>query len=330
MEPDKLESIYDDLFPTLEGFEKERIAANAYGRQVGTKLLIATGVALLVGLIALAGAGLPPIAGVIGLVIWGVIAGIIYQCTAGKRKALYLSRFKGQVIQEIANRLHPGMQYAPGQGISEATFDGSGIFSRSSDRYQSEDGFRGIIGKTDVFFSEVHAEYKSTTRDSKGNTRTTYHTIFDGLFMVADFHKHFRSPVLVLPDVAEKSLGILGKKLQSFRPFSDAKLVYMEDPEFEKQFVVYGSDQVEARYILSTSMLRRILDLREKWQDNVHLHFRNSTALIAISNKKNLFEPKLKHSALDKSQIKQFCLELWCCFQIVEDLNLNTRVWTKE
>ncbi len=194
----------------------------------------------------------------------------------------------------------------------------------------SEDGFRGSLGKTSVFFSEMKAEYKTTRRDSKGNTRTSYHTFFDGLFMIADFHKHFRSSVLVLPDVAERSFGLLGKKLQGFRPFPEQKLVYLEDPEFEKNFVCYGEDQVEARYILSTSMLRRILDLKEKWADDVRLHFRDSSALTAISHKHNLFEPNLKQTALHRGHLQQICSELTTCFEIVDDLNLNTRVWTKE
>ena len=326
----KIEEIYNDLRPSLEAHEAERSGAIAYAGLVRNRLLMLSGIVLVFGLVLTTASGLPPVAGLIGLVVWAIIAAIIYHFTAGKRKAAYLARFKTQVIQDILKAMAPQIQYTGSEGIPESTFDNSGLFNHNSDRYSSEDGFRGTIGKTDVFFSEVHAEYKTTTRDSKGNTKTSYHTFFDGLFMIADFHKHFRSSVLVLPDVAEKSFGLLGKKLQSFRPFSDGKLVYMEDPEFEKQFVVYGSDQAEARYILSTAMLRRILDLKDQWQDDVRLHFRNSNALIAISHKHNLFEANIKQSATDKHQIMQFCRELGDCFQIVEDLNLNTRVWTKE
>jgi hypothetical protein len=322
------EELYDRLRPTLEGFEAERQEVAALTERVQGRLLIASAPVLGVLLLALA-QGMPGIGAFIGAIAWLSIAGAIHHMTAGQRQKAYRQRFKSRVIRELVAEMEPGLQYTGAVGIPESIFDNSGLFNHRSDRYDSEDGFRGHIGETEVMFSEVHAQYKSTSRDSKGNTRTTYHTFFDGIFMIADFHKHFRSPVLVLPDVAERSLGLLGKKLQGFRPFSKQKLVYLEDPEFEKHFVVYGADQVEARYILSTSMLRRILDLKTKWDDEVRIHFRDSAAIIAISHRNNLFEPKLKQSALDHHQVLQFCSELAACFAIVADLNLNTRVWTK-
>lgn len=331
MQAATFEKIYDALLPALRELEDERQAAASYARKVGMNLLIATGgVIVVIVLVSAASQAQVGMVFVVGLIGWAIIAGALYQFTAGKRKSEYRERFKTQVIQGMVHRMEPGIHYTGRNGISKAVFDGSGLFDHRADRYQSEDGFSGRIGKTEVIFSEVKAEYKRTTTDSKGRRRTTYHTFFDGLFMVADFHKDFRSPVLVLPDVAERTLGLLGKKLQSFRPFSDDKLVYMEDPEFEKHFVVYGSDQVEARYILSTAMLRRILDLKEKWKDDVRLGFRRSTVQIAISHGGNLLEPRMKQSALDESQIRQLYIELECCFNVVEDLNLNTRVWAKE
>lgn len=324
-----LDEIYKNIQPLLQKLEDHRLDNIDYANQMGKRLLITSGVILLITLIVVAAAQNPaPFLFI--LVPWGIIAFVIHQSTVGKRKALYRSHFKRHVLENLLQEMEPEIRYIGDEGIPRSTFDSSGLFNHRSDRYHCEDGFRGTIGKTDVFFSEVHAEYKQTTTDSKGRTRTTYHTFFDGLFMIADFHKEFRSPVLVLPDVAEKTFGFLGKKLQSFRPFSDSKLVYMEDPEFEKHFVVYGSDQVEARYLLSTAMLRRILDLKEKWEANVHLGFKNSNVQIAITHKGNLFEPDLKQSALDRKQIERLSLELWLCFKIVEDLNLNTRVWTKE
>ena len=67
-----------------------------------------------------------------------------------------------------------------------------------------------------------------------------------------DFNKHFNVKTYVLTDTAEKMFGFLGKKLQSMNSSRD-DLVYLENPDFEKQFVVYSSDQIEARYILSPS-----------------------------------------------------------------------------
>ena len=49
---------------------------------------------------------------------------------------------------------------------------------------------------------------------------------------------------------------------------SHGELVKLEDPEFEKSFVVYSGNQTEARYILSTSLMRRILDYKVNCKKN--------------------------------------------------------------
>ncbi len=54
-----------------------------------------------------------------------------------------------------------------------------------------------MIGYTAVEFSQVHAQYKteSSRTDSDGHTETDehWHTIFKGIFFIADFNKHFNT-----------------------------------------------------------------------------------------------------------------------------------------
>jgi hypothetical protein len=161
------------------------------------------------------------------------------------------------------------------------------------------------------------------------NVQTRYTTIFKGVFMVADFHKHFHGTTRVLPDTTESLFGSLGKMLQGFKPFSSEELVYLEDPDFEKQFVVYSTDQIEARYILSTSMARRILELRHRWDDDVRLSFVGSDVYVAISHGRDLFEPKLQRGTLSRDELTRMVSEVAVCFGLVDHLNLNTRIWSK-
>ena len=149
------------------------------------------------------------------------------------------------------------------------------------------------------------------------------------VFFIADFNKHFKSRTLVLPDTAEKLFGKFGQKLQSMS-FSRGKLIKLEDPEFEKEFCVYGNDQVESRYILSMSLMRRILEFKKKWETKIYLSFVDSKVYIAISLNKNLFEPKLFKTIVNYSFIEENITYLLLLIGIVEDLNLNTRIWTKE
>ena len=80
---------------------------------------------------------------------------------------------------------------------------------------------------------------------------------------------------------------------------SRGELVRLEDPEFKKECCVYSDDQVEARYILSTSLMKRILEFKQKWRTKVSLSFRDSKVYIAIRMNKNLFETRLFKSIVD-------------------------------
>lgn len=152
--------------------------------------------------------------------------------------------------------------------------------------------------------------------------------IFRGIFFVADFNKNFNGHTVVLPDTAERMLGKFGQSLQSMS--SRGQLIRLEDPEFEKEFCVYSDDQVEARYILSTSLMQRIIEFKRKWNTKIYLSFRNSNVYIAISMSKNLFETRLFKSVQDYKFIEENIQFLILITGIIEDLNLNTRIWTKQ
>lgn len=297
-------------------------------KQVMQNMMITVGVLGVLGLIAagvMVSQGAPPPV-FIFVVIGCVIIGGIAFAFIGKG---YKAEFKQRIITKIVQFAEPSLNYHPQDMIDEYTFKGSKLFTHHIDRYRGEDLVRGQVGKTDIVFSEVHAEYKTTSHDSKGRSQTHWHTIFKGLFFIADFNKDFHGQTLVLPDSAEKLFGGFGKMLQSWN-IGRPDLVQLEDPEFEREFVVYGNDQIESRYILSTSLMRRILDFRNKSGTKIYLSFTGSKVYVAVPSDKNMFEPKYLSSVNDFSPILDYYRDLEFAVGIVDDLNLNTRIWTKE
>jgi len=99
---------------------------------------------------------------------------------------------------------------------------------------------------------------------------------------------------------------------------------------FEKEFAVYSTDQVEARYILSPALMHRMLEFRRKTGATVYFSFIGGKVNIGISSQKNRFEPRLFSTVLDIEMAREFVNDLQLALGIVEDLNLNTRIWTKE
>lgn len=251
---------------------------------------------------------------------------VIQAIYVGGRKKAYIHHYKSKVLTQVTRIVQSEMSYLPNQGISQSLFKSSGIHSSRIDRYKSEDLFVGNVGETKVHFSEVKAERKDTSTDAKGNTRTSWKTVFDGIFFMADFHKEFDTWVTVMPDFAERSFGWFGKKLQNL----GGSIVRLENPEFEKAFVVRGGDQVAARYILTPDMQERLLQLRKYHGDSVKLVFKDSNVILTFDSSLDWFEPDFYKPSNDSRQIASFVMELQSCCGIVEMLNLNTRIWTKE
>jgi hypothetical protein len=310
-----------ELIPALQPLEEQRKA-------VVRKITVACGIVALAAFVMAAllfvNANDPMI------LLFPVIGGLVLGALLVKwMSSGYVHTFKNQVVDPIVKYVGRELIYLPKSGISESRFRAGGIFRQRVDRYRCEDMVQGTVDKTRIDFSEVHAEYKTESRDSKGRRHTEWHTIFKGLFFIADFNKHFHGHTFVLPDSAEKLFGRFGQALQEIGK-SHGELVKLEDPAFEKEFAVYSTDQVEARYILSPALMRRMLEFKIKTGSKVYFSFTGGDVNIGISSNKNRFEPKLFSTVLDIEMAREFVEDLQLALGIVDDLNLNTRIWTKE
>jgi Protein of unknown function (DUF3137) len=239
----------------------------------------------------------------------------------------YVFQFKMSVIAKIVAFLDPSLQYEPTGFVERWKFVSSRIFEHNPDRLRGDDHVAGKVGQTQIEFSELHAERKEETYSSRGRRRR-WHTIFKGLFFIADFNKKFYGKTVVLPDTAEKLFGHAGSVFQSWNK-SRGELVKLEDPEFEKLFVVYGDDQIESRYVLSTSLMQRIVAFRKKTGRPVYLSFVGSQVFVAVPYRRALFEPTVFTPLTDFKTVEGYFDDLELVLGIVDDLALNTRVWAR-
>lgn len=249
---------------------------------------------------------------------------IIYGVKFFKQYRFVKRNFKQDIIANIVRFIDRNLEYFPGEKIGKELFSASKIFLRTADRYHGDDLVQGTIGQTAISFSELHAQYR--TQDSKG--RNQYKTLFRGIFFTSDFHKHFDGETIILPDTAEKMFGWLGKTLQNWN-LARPQLVNMEDPDFEREFVVYSTDQVEARYILSTALISRLLEFKLKTGKKISLSFVGNNMYMSIPYNRTLFELNLFRSLGRSDKMMEYFNDLKLLTGIVDDLNLNTRIWTR-
>ncbi len=304
-----------DLLPLLKRYENVRLSVIAKIRN--TTIIMVT-LVIIISMVIAVFTHLPGLfIGVIG--VFAVLWFWLYKYFISS----YKSNFKHDIIGRLVRFVDDGLNYFPEQHIKEDVYMASRLYMRDLERYNGEDLIKGQYGKTKLAFSELHTQYKS-----RNNKRNSWVTIFKGLFFLADFNKEFNGYTLVLPDIAQGLLGSFGQKLQSFS--GRGQLVKLENPQFEKKFVVYSNNQVEARYILTPALMQRIMDFKEKSKKNIRLSFIHSCVFIAIENNKNMFEPRIFKTLLSFEPMEEYYNDLTLAIGIVDDLNLNLRIWTKQ
>ncbi|MEA1892257.1 MAG: DUF3137 domain-containing protein [Campylobacterota bacterium] len=310
---------YKTLYPTLEQLEKQR-------KNLKSKILKITFFYTLAFIIIIAiflnnSNNINDIF-IFGIAIYIGIGGIIYKLLIKD----YTSDFKSQVIRPLIAAIDNNLSYTIDSHVPRSMFENSELFKTKIDRLSGNDYVKGVIDDVNLQFSDIHAEQKH--KNSKG--QDNWSTIFKGLFIVAEFHKNFKGQTIILPDTAQKSFGnLIGSWLQS-KNISRDELVKMDDVEFEKKFVVYSTNQIEARYILSATLMKRLLIFQKRSKHPIYISFKGENIHIAIYYNKDLFEPSIFHSLLKYKIAIEYLSTLQLAVGIVEELKLNQKLWSKE
>lgn len=101
--------------------------------------------------------------------------------------------------------------------------------------------------------------------------------------------------------------------------------VKLEDPVFSKKYDVYSSDQIEARYLVTTAFMERFNNIRTAFgAKNIKCSFCDDDIIFAVWTNKNLFEIGNLFKRLDNpSQMSEFFNELASILDLVDYFKLD-------
>jgi hypothetical protein len=261
-------------------------------------------------------------------IVFGVtlIGTLVFLGIAGFSNFKYRVEYKDQVVSKVIHFINPDYEYDPDKRISLEQFNSSKILINEPNSCKGDDYVCGIIDKTFFEFCEFVAQNEYTSKDKDGNEKKEVITLFHGMFFDIDFNKHIKGETFVVPDNAERMLGKLGQQFQSDKR---GELVKLENIEFEKHFAVFSTDQVEARYILTPTMMEALVNIRKNIGRSFYMSFIGEKVYCGIEFNKALFEPSIFKSVnfVDVA----FMHSLFTLIEtIITEMNLNTRIWTKE
>ena len=77
-------------------------------------------------------------------------------------------------------------------------------------------------------------------------------------------------------------------------------------------------------------MMSRMVEMRKRLGRDVRIAFKDSSICLAIPHSSNYLEPTTDRSATNVEQVREMYDEIVWFLQIIDELDLNTRIWTKQ
>ena len=260
------------------------------------------------------------------VVIILIIAAIVFFAKGAIRYLKFRSEYKSSVVKKVVHFINPKYLYDANKHISLNNFLMSKLGNKKVNKAVGDDYVSGKIDKTVFEFSELIAQYEWEDTDHDGKKVKRVENHFNGLFFLADFNKHIQGETFVMPDTVERLLGKFGQNLQKS---AKGDLVKLENPEFEKLFAVFSTNQTEARYILTPAIMEGMVNIRKKVGANCYFSFLGERVYCGIEFNKALFEASI-FKPVSFADV-EFMHSLFSLIEtIITEMNLNTRIWTKD
>jgi hypothetical protein len=237
----------------------------------------------------------------------------------GYENKILADNYKKIVVGRVVAALADNLTYNPKSTLTKDDFLNMDLFNRRCESWQSEDEVRGR--KNQVSYS-IH-EAKATRTEGSGKSRRTV-TIFRGLIVRLDFNKNFRGHTVVVPDAESK--GFFGESEER----RSKQIVRLESADFENVFSVYGTDDQQARYLLTPKLMELVLKARATFAPDIRLSFHDNSLFVTVPQFKNRFEVSMFGSAITPESSLGDLAELVSLAEgLIQTLDLETRIWSR-
>ncbi len=225
---------------------------------------------------------------------------------------------KQVTISKVVQFIDPALKYSATEMVLASSIRSAGFFPTTV-TLEGEDLISGHFQGLRFACSEVSIKRDDEQlRNISGSDIRINALIFRGLFAEIELPEPINSVIYIYPkNLANSYKGLFGRLSATSGNLERVKL---EDPTFEKNFMVYASDQLQSRMVLTTKLIADISDLREKMNVGIMLSIKHSKLYIAVPSSQDLFEPNVFKSYLNPDYVRNYLKELQIVTDLVEDV----------
>lgn len=271
-----------------------------------------------------------------------------YFCGNKKFKSLVKKDLLPKILESIE-----GISWCSGkETISDETIRKSQLFGSYNIR-ENDDAFTGEYKGVTFKVSETNLSYESGSGDDH-----TISNVFKGIIILIDSNKEIKAHTKIQPKMDKKTeiictllLVFLWGSLLYYAISSESyfisciflfsgtisiislfshsnKEMNLEDPDFNKKYIVTTEDQVEGRYLITTGFMDRFKNLQTAFgTKNIECAFFDNKIMFALHTNKDFFELSggLFHSLKHPKQVKSFYEETTAIYDIIDYFKLDEK-----
>ncbi len=221
-------------------------------------------------------------------------------------KKNFESKIKNRIMDTVCSCFGNFSWTSSYSQIAAQRFVDVGLFP-SFTGFDPDDVFLGTY--KDVSIDIVEAEYER----GSGKNRTT---VFKGLCIKLDMNKNFKGHTLLMED-----------KLMHKSPLPGLRHTELEDVNFEKKYDVFTDDEVEARYILTPTLMEKLTNIKMAFKcKSIRCAFKEEKLYIAMKTSKDLFSlGSLRKPVTDTKQFATLCQQFISVLSLIDYLKLDKK-----
>lgn len=288
----------DTLQPELERMEVLR--RRLVGMSVGAVVIFGVCIVVVLGI------GIP------ALWVFLFFPFVFFTTYVANEARLFKASFKPTIVKLVLGYFGEEFHYVFNGYIHKNIFVRSKIFGDSLPYYRGEDLIKGKVGNTAFELCELDVRDLSPI---DGNLRT----VFRGSFFHAELPEPFVGRILMIPDEDQPHLMRTLKEMTRVGGFR----VPVGNVRFESKFNTYADSATSVYNLLSDKVYEHIVDFREVANKKMYISILDSHIYIALSQPKDMLEPRLLSSNVDFELIREFYEDIDLLLRLVDDFDLN-------
>ncbi|MBQ8459003.1 DUF3137 domain-containing protein [bacterium] len=139
-------------------------------------------------------------------------------------------------------------------------------------------------------------------------------------------HPFWTFYILTFPAAICLIISITGNLANFLKTNQNWERVHLEDVNFEKKFKIFSKNQVEARYLVTTSFMERLQNIKTAFGTrNIKCSFFDDKIIFAIYTEKDLFELGNLYKPFGKD-IQGFYNQIISIYNMIDHFKLNEKI----